>query len=63
MTDQKKNEATNEDNATEKGFNCCSFENMSDMMKNMCSDEDNQVNCKEMMQKMCDCISDVPQKK
>ena len=63
MTDQKKNEPTNKNDANEKGFNCCSFENMPDMMKNMFSEENSPVDCQEMMLKMCDCMSGNPQKK
>ena len=63
MTDQKKNEATNKNDATEKGFNCCSFENMPDMIKNMFSNEKTQIDCQEVMQKMCDCMSGNSQEK
>ena len=63
MTDQEKNEAINKNNATEKGFNCCGFENMPDMMKKMFSDEKNQIDYQKVMPKMCDCMSGNPQKK
>ena len=63
MTDSKKHEQSNEKNSNEKTFNCCDFENMPDMMKNMFSDKTNSIDCKEVMQKMCSCMPENPQKK